>query len=585
MVVGIDFGTHSTYAATPDGRLLPLGGASPAVLSTVTYGGPGGPAVGVPAEDALPGETAVVAPKRLLGRREASAPGTQVGDGGRLLVEVGGDGELLPPERVCAEVFRRVRDRAEPPFEAVVTVPAYYSDAQRKATMDAARIGGWTVLRVLNEPTAAALHCCPCEGEEAARTVLVFDLGAGTLDCTALTVDEGVYEVLATAGDCDLGSRDVDEAVASLFRADLGRASVDEAELRAVARAAKEALSEADPALTHYRGAPLRLSWERLRRVCADGVLRRCVGVARRCLADARERPSQVLFVGGGSALRGLRAHVCEALGLPEAPGDGYDPRTAVALGAARQAAALTGGAADAPLLLDVTPLTLGLDCSDGWMVPVLPRGSRLPASASETFTTWVDNQTAVDVQVCEGERERADQNLKLGEFALTGLPQAPAGELQIEVAFDVDTSGCLTVGAHELSSGKSRSVAIRAEQLRLPTAEVDRLLAEAERHAATDRAEREAAEAAQDYRRYLRRMAKVLTFDPRARDHPEAQPLLARITREAGWLEEGGVREPAEVDARHRETAAALDAMLGEAHADGEGVEEAPAGEDVIRQ
>lgn len=574
MVVGIDFGTHSTYAAYPDGRLLSLG-AGPAVLSTVTYGGPGGPAVGVPAEDALPGETAVVAPKRLLGRREA-APGTQVGDGGRLLVEVGG-GELLPPERVCAEVFRRVRDRAEPPFEAVVTVPAYYSDAQRKATMDAARIGGWTVLRVLNEPTAAALHCCPSGGGEAARTVLVFDMGAGTLDCTALTVDEGVYEVLATAGDCDLGSRDVDEVVAGLFRADLGRAAVDEAELQAVARTAKEALAEADPALAHYRGAPLRLSWERLRRTCADGVLRRCVGVARRCLADARERPSQVLFVGGGSALRGLRVHVCESLGLPEAPGGGYDPRTAVALGAARQAAALAAdGAGDAPLLLDVTSLTLGLDCSDGWMVPVLPRGSRLPASASETFTTWMDNQTAVDVQVCEGERERAEENLQLGEFALTGLPQAPAGELQIEVAFDVDTSGCLTVGAHELSSGKSRSVAIRAEQLRLPPAEVDRLLAEAERHAATDRAAREAAEAAQDYRRYLRRMAKVLTFDPRARDHPKAQPLLARITREAGWLEEGGGarREPAEVDARHRETAAALDDMLAEAHAGGEGVE-----------
>ena len=519
-VVGIDLGTTNSLIAIADAsgpRILARDPGSDLVPSVLRYGENGVEAVGRPAAEALRDhpERTVYSFKRFMGRSladretEAEAASYQVVEGPRGLAVMDIAGRTRTPQELSADLLRHLRNEASEILgvevrRAVITVPAYFDDAQRQATRDAGRLAGLEVLRILNEPTAAAL-AYGIGGGKSAETIVVFDLGGGTFDVTVLEVmppesegEESIFRVLSTAGDSRLGGDDFDRVVVRDLDEELRGADLEgidlahrRALLRVVGERAKIALGEADATRLIVDGAGLLPDVDRV--LTRDGfesdakpLVDRTLELCGTAIRDAGIDPStidRVVLVGGSTKMPMVRRAVEEWFGRPAY--SALDPDRVVALGAAVQGAILSGARRDA-LLLDVVPLSLGLETAGGAVAKLVMKNTTVPVRATEMFSTSVDGQKNVALHVLQGEREMAEHCRSLARFELRGLPPMPAGIPQIEVEFQVDANGVLGVEAVERRSGQRARVQVVPSH-GLTREEVDRIEAESFEHAKDD--------------------------------------------------------------------------------------------------
>ena len=527
VAVGIDLGTtNSVIAATEAGQptVIPNAEGSRTTPSVVAFTPQGERLVGQLArrQAILNPKGTIYSAKRFIGRRydevesEKNAVSFDVVPGPDGVVRFDIQGKQYAPEEISALVLRKLAEDAakflgEKVTEAVITVPAYFNDAQRQATKDAGRIAGLEVMRIINEPTAAALaYGLDKKGNE---TVLVFDLGGGTFDVSILQIGDGVVEVRATAGDTHLGGDDFDRRIvdylADEFQRDNGiDLRTDPQALQRLFEAAEKAKVELSavtqttvslPFITADATGPKHLNATIMRstfdKITAD-LVERTTGPVEQALADAKLTASdidEVILVGGSTRIPAVQSLVRRLTGGKD-PNMTVNPDEVVALGAAVQAAVLKGEVKDV-LLLDVTPLSLGLETLGGVMTKIIERNTTIPARRTEVFSTAEDNQSAVDVVVLQGERERAADNRVLGRFRLENIRPAPRGIPQVEVTFDIDANGILNVSARDKDTGAEQRITI-SESSNLDQAEVERMIADAEQHRDEDRRLRELTDA-----------------------------------------------------------------------------------------
>jgi molecular chaperone DnaK len=527
-IIGIDLGTtNSVVAVMEGGEPVVITNAEGGRLtpSVVAFTKTGERLVGqVAKRQAVTNpENTVFSIKRFVGRRldEVSeemkmVPYRVAGDGDRVAVNVNADGKdkKYSPAEISAMVLQKLKQAAEdylgqPVAQAVITVPAYFNDAQRQATKDAGKISGLEVLRIVNEPTAAALAYGLDKKKD--ETIAVYDFGGGTFDISILEVGEGVVEVKATNGDTHLGGDNLDQRVmdwiVSEFRKQEGiDLSKDRMALQRLKEAAEKAKMELStvmeteinlPFVSADQTGPKHLAMKLTRakfESLVEDLLQKTVGPARQALSDAgisAQKIDEVVLVGGSTRIPRVQQIVKELFGRE--PHKGVNPDEVVAVGAAIQAGVLSGEVKEL-LLLDVTPLSLGIETLGGVMTPLIQRNTTIPTRKGETFSTAADGQTSVEVHVLQGERPMARDNRTLGKFHLDGIPPAQRGVPQIEVTFDIDANGIVNVQAKDKGTGKEQKITITASS-GLSKDEVDRMMREAEAHASEDKERREEVE------------------------------------------------------------------------------------------
>ncbi|KAB8099139.1 hypothetical protein EE612_029033 [Oryza sativa] len=579
-VIGIDLGTtYSCVGVYRNGHVEIIANdqGNRITPSWVAFTGGGERLIGEAAKNqaaANPGRTVYDA-KRLIGLRFADAevqrdmrllPFAVVDKGGKPHVRVevrGGDVRLLSPEEVSAMVLARMKETAEAYLgeevtRAVVTVPAYFNDAQRQATKDAATIAGLAVERILNEPTAAALAYGVGKEGAGGKNVLVFDLGGGTFDVSVLAIDGGVYEVLATNGDTHLGGEDFDQRVmehfVELVRRKHGRDIAGDAralgKLRRECERAKRALSSQHQVRVEveslFDGVDLSepLSRARFEELNND-LFRKTMAPVRKAMADARLSNAdidEIVLVGGSTRIPKVRQLLRDYFGGKQ-PNQGVNPDEAVAYGAAIQAN-IVGGDTDNKtrdmVVLDVTPLTLGLETAGGVMATLIPRNTPVPTKRAQLFSTYKDKQTTVTVKVFEGERSMTRDNRLLGRFDLAGIAPAPRGAPQIEVAFEVDADGILSVSAADRATGRSERITISGDDRKTSREEIDRMVGEAEEFADEDRRHRERAGARNSLEAYVYGVKNAVVGGEMAgaMDGGEKEKVEAAVMEAYEWLD-----------------------------------------------
>ncbi len=527
-VIGIDLGTTNSCVAIMEGGepvVIANAEGSRTTPSMVAFTDSGERPVGQQAkrQAVTNPENTLFSIKRLIGRKfETEAVRRDIAispfkivkaDNGDAWVEVRGK-QYSPPE-ISAMVLQKMKKTAEDYLgenvtDAVITVPAYFDDSQRQATKDAGKIAGLNVLRIINEPTAAALAYGLDKKKD--EKIAVFDLGGGTFDISILELGEGVFEVKSTNGDTFLGGEDFDQKVidwiADEFKKDQGiDLRSDKMALQRLKEAAEKAKCELSTSLetdinlpfitadaTGPKHLTLKLTRAKLESLCAD-LIDRLEGPCRTALKDAGLSPSEVdevILVGGMTRMPIVQKKVQDIFG--KAPNRGVNPDEVVAIGAAIQGGVLRGDVKDV-LLLDVTPLSLGIETLGGVMTKLIDKNTTIPCRKSQVFSTAADNQPAVTIHVLQGERDMASDNKTLGNFELTGIPPAPRGVPQIEVTFDIDANGIVHVSAKDLGTGKEQSIRITASS-GLSKEEIDKMVRDAEAHAADDKQKREIIEA-----------------------------------------------------------------------------------------
>jgi molecular chaperone DnaK len=577
-IIGIDLGTTNSVVAVMEGtevKVIPNQEGNRLTPSVVAFTDKGDRLVGDPAkrQAITNSRRTVFSIKRFMGRRhnevqteEKLVPYKIVG-GSNELVKVDIDGKQYTPPEISAMVLRKLKEAAEAYLghtvrKAVITVPAYFNDAQRQATIDAAQIAGfdteWELegadgkktrqrMRIINEPTAASL----AYGLEKKKNekIAVFDLGGGTFDISILDVGDGVFEVKGVNGDTHLGGDDFDQVlidyIAEEFKKDNGvdlrKDQMALQRLKEAAERAKKDLSQATtadinlPFITAVDGVPKHLTMSLTRskfEQLVDHLIERCRGPVMRALQDAKYKPSdidEVVLVGGMTRVPKVQALVKEIFG--KEGHKGVNPDEVVAVGAAIQGAQLMLGSKSEVLLLDVTPLSLGIETLGGVMTKLIERNTTIPTSKKQVFSTAEDNQPAVTVRVFQGEREMAADNRLLGQFNLDGIPPAPRGLPQIEVAFDIDANGILNVSAKDLATGKEQKIRIESSS-GLSSADVERMRRDAEVHADEDKRKRELIDARNHADQMVWQLEKLLKENESKISEADRAPIQSAMER-----------------------------------------------------